>query len=128
MIFDVRIWDLLAKSWIPLDDAIYSFGDETIEWNWRNGRFTEIRRKNEYLIQEYTGVKDKNGRKIYNQDKLEYEFLANAKMTLLVDKWDGKFIAYNPDSNWELMSFLKDDKSGYSRLMIVGNLLEDLKA
>lgn len=114
-----RVWDKLNQVFIDPDKGYQGHYILTLD-----GRFQNLQNGSggeEYIVQQYTGIKDRNGREIYegdivkagnkNKDYIEYECEYSDEETAFILKYDDSFI-YLPD---------------FETLEIVGNALEQVK-
>jgi len=113
-----RFWGLLEKSWLidgRTETSIYDFAFKNgMNWNF----ITKKEALERVVVVQYTGLKDKNGKEIYEGDVLKHD----SHKYLFEIKW------YPNDAAWR---FHRDDKGGMGMAgineswEIIGNIYEN---
>ena len=155
-----RIWDKQTKNWLENGNSLHCFSSWTIcpftgnlvdyvgdyrcdsftsspavDYYWQG---TTIIKEPRYVIQQYTGLKDKNGKKIYEGDIVKYsrshtlsvEVRKNVSKTELVEDGDfiGEIVFIFPSFCWSYDYKRYDDiepmSSASHRYEVVGSIFE----
>jgi len=100
-----KIWDIRLKTYIPFTDDVKILKFKT----------------DEYVIQQYTGLKDKNGKEIYEDDVVKYNKTGYDKIGPgIIEFFAGMFVC-----SWKDQT---DDELGYmiiDDMEVIGNALEN---
>lgn len=116
-----RAWDKVNNSWLTQNFFISSNGDNSSLTN--------------YILMQYTGLKDKNGKEIYDGDILkrsyvESEFLNVVKPVetseIIVVEWDKNYCGYKIPSNKPASpATMLLNPNGLPEFEVIGNIYEN---
>ena len=108
----ITLTELLHEDWIE-------FGDEKGEWSLPLKDFRFFYRKNEnYEVMQYTGLKDKNGKEIYEGDIINIQYDVTVQIEKAVIEYRGaSFYAVTNADTWEL--------DNYEEIAVIGNIYEN---
>jgi uncharacterized phage protein (TIGR01671 family) len=112
-----RIWDKQNKIFIHEWDASHKRLAISLVGLVYHGGYDDVLPENDYVVQQYTGLKDKNGKEIYEGDIILGEFYDTEYHHSVTIKHEVVFNngAYNiASSNWHKPS-----------LEIIGNIFEN---
>ena len=138
-----RLWDKSSEKMRQVVEIVFNAGFETepndnnIKFVWAKGREEingddiqiKIEDKNRYILMQYTGLHDKNGKEIYEGDvvKLDNDVASvfNIKSTGKVEYNNGLFLVRNGDEIGILSSlFVLADTKYCLRGEVIGNIYD----
>ena len=120
-ILKFRAWDTLAKQFVYPDRGYQGHYVLTL-----NGQFQNLQNGSggdEYVVQQFTGLKDSKGVEIYEGDILQRRCSHSNYIFKYICEWSDKESAFMLRRNWDgiMEEFLPDFKS----LEVVGNVFEN---
>ena len=122
--FKFRVWDKLAKRMIyPHNDNQQHFIIDL------NGRFHNLQNGSggdDYVIQQYTGLTDKNGKEIYEGDIVQYNQNSSYDNMDFIAKWSDDKLGFIFQSNsGEQLVNQTPHLNRFKHLEVVGNIFEN---
>lgn len=122
--YKFRAYDTYTKTMLPIVDIIKFTKSEDI-YITRNGAYgvgINIQYQPSIEIMQYTGLKDKNGKEIYEGDILRFSDVDTA-----VVEWNEKYTYFmvKPIQDYYLDSDVLGHAIEYSKVEMIGNIYEN---
>jgi uncharacterized phage protein (TIGR01671 family) len=130
-----KVWDLYKKVFIPIDlwavvqTDFNAFGIMLKDWeNYREGEYFY---SNTQVLQQFTGLTDKNGKEIYEGDILEFKNELGRHQKYTVFRVDGGLAinAHNSDFGKETQFFSAcadmQTSQWLNQCSVIGNIYEN---
>lgn len=116
-----RCWDIYNKEMLDVEELNYEYGEPAIRTNMYNDYFGP----KEMILMQYTGLKDKNGKEIYEEDIVK----VNDEIIVKVI-WDNNYLGYFLYANEEnsIDSFENGEQPLYDyfgSIEVIGNIYEN---
>ena len=113
-----RIWDKKNKTFIYEWDASHKRLAISLVGLVYHGGYDDVLPENDYVIQQYTGLKDSKGVEIYEGDILKYQS-SNPKFTTCIVRWTQESEDNHPGF------VISNSYSQYGEPEIIGNIFEN---
>ena len=119
--FKFRVWLEYAKLYYGLDSFYYDRLKNKYTLHFEDGHTKTIKEK-DCVIEQCTGLKDKNGKLIYEGDILGYKDYADKRVVV----WDNKYMAYrvHDEDNVDCGSVYQE-YIGEFGIEVIGNIHEN---
>lgn len=116
-----RVWDKIDKKFInPYDGIFFNFKESGVYWNFDNSEewFQKEKGFCDVEIQQFTGLKDKNGKGIYEGDVVKFNGFCNLLQQPKVEyvqqiSWDEN------QCGWNVSKFFDGEYT------VLGNIFEN---
>ena len=123
-----RAWDKKENHFIKDGFIIDHRGDEIGEYSYRSQSFVWNDTEPNYILMQYTGLKDKNGKEIYEGDIVRISFQKNNPAGVQDDRWYTKittvewadgYAGFNP------FCYQEHYQNNANLLEVIGNIYEN---
>lgn len=119
-----RAWDKIKKKFYYHDHGDYGPSSDGYEWGPWQFNIDQDTQPNNCILMQYTGLKDKNGKEIYEGDILKGIVNEETKEFVSYVSFDeGQFLLEDEKHLWHYLWF----KEAVKKLSIIGNLYENPK-
>ena len=120
-----RVWDKLSERFIYPDKGYQ--GHYILDLN---GRFHDLGNGSggdEYVVQQYTGLRDKNGKDIYEGDIIQYNVGSSYDDMSFVVKWSNDSLSwiFQSISGEVLSNCWTPNGNRFNFIEIIGNIYEN---
>lgn len=132
-----RCWDKKSKKMRQVTEIVFNTGfymesnDNSVKLIWVKGqdiienKEIQIQREKDFILMQYTGLKDKNGKEIYEGDILENIFTNYKDIELFREK----YIIKQNICGWELRNVKKPKQHRtfqiLSKCEVIGNIYDN---
>jgi uncharacterized phage protein (TIGR01671 family) len=137
LIFKFRVWDKTNKRFAQTEDGLYFNLTKDKEFDKRLwiGISHLIKASDRFIIQQFTGLLDKNGKEIYEGDILSAFYNSCESHRLSKSEWSKVNLAVSWNNGnscfWiigkSLTGFLTKDRIKSFQLTVIGNIFEKPK-
>ncbi|KGR89267.1 YopX family protein [Lysinibacillus odysseyi] len=131
-----RAWDKKLKEIFPVHELVFNkfngepntikgyTDDEKDVWNVHGGHFMKYANENRYVLMQYTGLKDKNGKEIFEGDIVQqnYRDLYNQRQAFTGEVVYADCVYWL--KNGDEYTFLYDEHRIYDSV-VIGNIHEN---
>lgn len=116
--------EIKFRAWDGVD-IIYEVSIDNGNWyKTKNGKRSEFYSVKDYPLMQYTGLKDKNGKEIYEEDIVENDF---GKGSYVSGKVSGTVIWNEEEAKFDIDSCLLDECLFRGNIEVIGNIYENKK-
>lgn len=118
-----RAWDTKCKKMYEVLDIYWMGGEieDIVVFNPVDGEKNKELTPSEYDLMQYTGLKDKNGKEIYESDLVIWD---GGQYEVLFSELEGTWILKDDREDWECPSLYGVSSPKQSRIEVVGNKYE----
>ena len=122
-----RIWDKQNKIFIHEWDASHKRLAISLVGLVYHGGYDDVLPENDYVVQQYTGLKDKNGKEIYEGDIVQYNVGSSYENMSFIVQWSGDSLGYilQSQSGDVLTNSWTPNGNRFNFIELKGNIFEN---